>query len=120
LPAYDTEEDPQTRLFTSALLVDGVYFRSAMPQGSKKFAEQASAVVCLFALSIPFECPKDLLAYKANPVSENQYFKVVEDQPDAIPQCCEDDGDPCQPHDAGADHPQDRRTEAVGGQSATE
>nr|XP_023646160.1 tRNA-dihydrouridine(20) synthase [NAD(P)+]-like [Paramormyrops kingsleyae] len=52
-PAYDTTQRPLDRAFQSTVTVSGKKYRSTMWEKSKKFAEQAAAVVCLRVLGVP-------------------------------------------------------------------
>ncbi|KAM9815483.1 tRNA-dihydrouridine(20) synthase [NAD(P)+]-like [Syngnathus typhle] len=52
-PTYQTVQRAQDRAFQSTVTVQDRKYRSSLWEKSKKFAEQASAVVCLRALGIP-------------------------------------------------------------------
>ncbi|XP_059402067.1 tRNA-dihydrouridine(20) synthase [NAD(P)+]-like [Carassius carassius] len=52
-PVYETEQRTQDRAFQSTVIIDNKKYRSAMWEKSKKFAEQAAAVVCLRTLGLP-------------------------------------------------------------------
>ncbi|XP_077600179.1 tRNA-dihydrouridine(20) synthase [NAD(P)+]-like [Stigmatopora nigra] len=52
-PSYQTVQRSQDRAFQSTVTVENRKYRSSLWEKSKKFAEQASAVVCLRALGIP-------------------------------------------------------------------
>lgn len=52
-PVYETEQRTQDRAFQSTVTVDGKKYRSTLWEKSKKFAEQAAAVVCLRTLGLP-------------------------------------------------------------------
>ncbi|XP_057692253.1 tRNA-dihydrouridine(20) synthase [NAD(P)+]-like isoform X3 [Corythoichthys intestinalis] len=52
-PTYQTVQRAQDRAFQSTVKVENREYRSSLWEKSKKFAEQASAVVCLRALGIP-------------------------------------------------------------------
>lgn len=63
-PDYEIEEIKQTRYYRCTVMVDGQFYRSSASFISKKFAEQAAAVVCLFTLGVPFDGAKDLLTLR--------------------------------------------------------
>ncbi|XP_061780836.1 tRNA-dihydrouridine(20) synthase [NAD(P)+]-like [Nerophis lumbriciformis] len=52
-PQYQTVQRPQDRAFQSTVTVDNRKYRPSLWEKSKKFAEQAAAVVCLRALGVP-------------------------------------------------------------------
>ncbi|XP_013884938.1 tRNA-dihydrouridine(20) synthase [NAD(P)+]-like [Austrofundulus limnaeus] len=52
-PHYETVERSQDRAFQSTVTVAKKKYRSSLWEKSKKFAEQASAIVCLRVLGIP-------------------------------------------------------------------
>lgn len=52
-PQYDTVQRSQDRLFQSTVTVAEKKYRASLWEKSKKFAEQASAIVCLRTLGIP-------------------------------------------------------------------
>ncbi|XP_061532896.1 tRNA-dihydrouridine(20) synthase [NAD(P)+]-like isoform X2 [Phycodurus eques] len=52
-PTYQTVQRAQDRAFQSTVTVENRKYRSSLWEKSKKFAEQASAVVCLRARGIP-------------------------------------------------------------------
>ncbi|XP_029952000.1 tRNA-dihydrouridine(20) synthase [NAD(P)+]-like isoform X2 [Salarias fasciatus] len=52
-PQYDTVQRSQDRSFQSTVTVAGRKYRSSLWEKSKKFAEQASAIVCLRTLGVP-------------------------------------------------------------------
>ncbi|XP_051917265.1 tRNA-dihydrouridine(20) synthase [NAD(P)+]-like [Hippocampus zosterae] len=52
-PTYQTVQRAQDRAFQSTVTVEDRKYRSSLWEKSKKFAEQASAVVCLRSLGIP-------------------------------------------------------------------
>ncbi|CAN9499036.1 unnamed protein product [Ophioblennius macclurei] len=52
-PQYDTVQRSQDRSFQSTVTVAEKKYRSSLWEKSKKFAEQASAIVCLRILGIP-------------------------------------------------------------------
>ncbi|XP_061696620.1 tRNA-dihydrouridine(20) synthase [NAD(P)+]-like isoform X2 [Syngnathoides biaculeatus] len=52
-PTYQTVQRAQDRAFQSTVTVEKRKYRSSLWEKSKKFAEQASAVVCLRVLGIP-------------------------------------------------------------------
>nr|XP_055049054.1 tRNA-dihydrouridine(20) synthase [NAD(P)+]-like [Misgurnus anguillicaudatus] len=52
-PVYETEQRTQDRAFQSTVLVADKKYRSTLWEKSKKFAEQAAALVCLRTLGLP-------------------------------------------------------------------
>uniref|UniRef100_A0A673H391 DRBM domain-containing protein n=1 Tax=Sinocyclocheilus rhinocerous TaxID=307959 RepID=A0A673H391_9TELE len=52
-PVYETEQRTQDRAFQSTVIIDNKKYRSALWEKSKKFAEQAAAIVCLRTLGLP-------------------------------------------------------------------
>ncbi|XP_076863724.1 tRNA-dihydrouridine(20) synthase [NAD(P)+]-like isoform X2 [Brachyhypopomus gauderio] len=52
-PAYETEQRAQDRAFQSTVTVAQTKYRSTLWEKSKKFAEQAAAIVCLRTLGVP-------------------------------------------------------------------
>uniref|UniRef100_UPI0009B315AF tRNA-dihydrouridine(20) synthase [NAD(P)+]-like n=1 Tax=Monopterus albus TaxID=43700 RepID=UPI0009B315AF len=52
-PLYETVQRSQDRAFQSTVTVAGRKYRSSLWEKSKKFAEQAAAIVCLRVLGIP-------------------------------------------------------------------
>ncbi|XP_064191914.1 tRNA-dihydrouridine(20) synthase [NAD(P)+]-like [Anguilla rostrata] len=52
-PAYETVQRPLDRGFQSTVTVGDKKYRSTLWEKSKKFAEQAAAIVCLRALGVP-------------------------------------------------------------------
>lgn len=52
-PVYETEQRTQDRAFQSTVIIDNKKYRSSLWEKSKKFAEQAAAVVCLRTLGLP-------------------------------------------------------------------
>ncbi|XP_020490606.2 tRNA-dihydrouridine(20) synthase [NAD(P)+]-like [Labrus bergylta] len=52
-PLYETVQRSQDRAFQSTVTVAGKKYRSSLWEKSKKFAEQAAAVVCLRILGVP-------------------------------------------------------------------
>ena len=52
-PVYDTVQRPQDRAFQSTVTVAGKKYRSTLWEKSKKFTEQAAAIVCLRILGVP-------------------------------------------------------------------
>ncbi|XP_051546331.1 tRNA-dihydrouridine(20) synthase [NAD(P)+]-like [Myxocyprinus asiaticus] len=52
-PAYETEQRTQDRSFQSTVIVADKKYRSTLWEKSKKFAEQAAAIVCLRTLGLP-------------------------------------------------------------------
>ncbi|XP_051975634.1 tRNA-dihydrouridine(20) synthase [NAD(P)+]-like [Xyrauchen texanus] len=52
-PAYETEQRTQDRAFQSTVIVADNKYRSTLWEKSKKFAEQAAAIVCLRTLGLP-------------------------------------------------------------------
>ncbi|KAM9352167.1 tRNA-dihydrouridine(20) synthase [NAD(P)+]-like [Symphorus nematophorus] len=52
-PLYETVQRSQDRAFQSIVTVAGKKYRSSLWEKSKKFAEQAAAIVCLRVLGIP-------------------------------------------------------------------
>lgn len=52
-PLYDTVQRSQDRSFQSTVTVAEKKYRSSLWEKSKKFAEQASAIVCLRTLGVP-------------------------------------------------------------------
>uniref|UniRef100_A0A3P9K3U4 Dihydrouridine synthase 2 n=1 Tax=Oryzias latipes TaxID=8090 RepID=A0A3P9K3U4_ORYLA len=54
-PLYETVQRPQDRAFQSTVTMDEKKYRSSLWEKSKKFAEQAAAIVCLRFLGVP-EC----------------------------------------------------------------
>uniref|UniRef100_A0A8B9L6S4 Dihydrouridine synthase 2 n=1 Tax=Astyanax mexicanus TaxID=7994 RepID=A0A8B9L6S4_ASTMX len=52
-PVYETEQRVQDRAFQSTVLVANKKYRSTLWEKSKKFAEQAAAIVCLRTLGLP-------------------------------------------------------------------
>ncbi|KAH8873206.1 tRNA-dihydrouridine(20) synthase [NAD(P)+]-like [Schistosoma japonicum] len=52
-PKYETVENREKRSFFSAVLVDGRRYRNTSSCKTKKYAEQAAALVCLQVLGLP-------------------------------------------------------------------
>uniref|UniRef100_A0A3B5KTZ7 DRBM domain-containing protein n=1 Tax=Xiphophorus couchianus TaxID=32473 RepID=A0A3B5KTZ7_9TELE len=52
-PQYETAQRSQDRAFQSTVTVANKKYRSSLWEKSKKFAEQASAIVCLRVLGVP-------------------------------------------------------------------
>ncbi|XP_068459954.1 tRNA-dihydrouridine(20) synthase [NAD(P)+]-like [Clinocottus analis] len=52
-PLYEMEQRSQDRSFQSTVTVEGKKYRSTLWEKSKKFAEQAAAIVCLRVLGVP-------------------------------------------------------------------
>uniref|UniRef100_A0A3P9JMH6 Dihydrouridine synthase 2 n=1 Tax=Oryzias latipes TaxID=8090 RepID=A0A3P9JMH6_ORYLA len=52
-PLYETVQRPQDRAFQSTVTLDEKKYRSSLWEKSKKFAEQAAAIVCLRFLGVP-------------------------------------------------------------------
>ncbi|XP_017555542.1 tRNA-dihydrouridine(20) synthase [NAD(P)+]-like isoform X2 [Pygocentrus nattereri] len=52
-PVYETEQRAQDRAFQSTVTVANKKYRSTLWEKSKKFAEQAAAIVCLRTLGVP-------------------------------------------------------------------
>ncbi|KAK3526811.1 hypothetical protein QTP70_033547 [Hemibagrus guttatus] len=52
-PVYKTEQRDQDRCFQSTVIVANRKYRSTLWEKSKKFAEQAAAIVCLRTLGVP-------------------------------------------------------------------
>uniref|UniRef100_A0A6Q2Y2W1 DRBM domain-containing protein n=1 Tax=Esox lucius TaxID=8010 RepID=A0A6Q2Y2W1_ESOLU len=52
-PAYETIQRSQDRAFQSIVTMAGKKYRSTLWEKSKKFAEQAAAIVCLRVLGLP-------------------------------------------------------------------
>ncbi|XP_030646122.1 tRNA-dihydrouridine(20) synthase [NAD(P)+]-like [Chanos chanos] len=52
-PVYETVQRAQDRAFQSTVIVAEKKYRSALWEKSKKFAEQAAAIVCLRTLGVP-------------------------------------------------------------------
>ncbi|MEQ2241109.1 tRNA-dihydrouridine(20) synthase [NAD(P)+]-like protein [Ilyodon furcidens] len=52
-PQYETVQRSQDRAFQSTVTVANRKYRSSLWEKSKKFAEQASAIVCLRVLGVP-------------------------------------------------------------------
>ncbi|XP_041650800.1 tRNA-dihydrouridine(20) synthase [NAD(P)+]-like [Cheilinus undulatus] len=52
-PIYETVQRSQDRAFQSTVTINGKEYRSSLWEKSKKFAEQAAAIVCLRVLGIP-------------------------------------------------------------------
>lgn len=52
-PVYETEQRTQDRAFQSTVLLADKKYRSTLWEKSKKFAEQAAALVCLRTLGLP-------------------------------------------------------------------
>ncbi|XP_072529760.1 tRNA-dihydrouridine(20) synthase [NAD(P)+]-like [Salminus brasiliensis] len=52
-PVYETEQRAQDRAFQSTVMVANKKYRSTLWEKSKKFAEQAAAIVCLRTLGLP-------------------------------------------------------------------
>lgn len=52
-PRYETVQRSQDRAFQSMVTVTGKKYRSTLWEKSKKYAEQASAIVCLRVLGLP-------------------------------------------------------------------
>ncbi|XP_060893071.1 tRNA-dihydrouridine(20) synthase [NAD(P)+]-like [Labrus mixtus] len=52
-PFYETVQRSQDRAFQSTVTIAGKKYRSSLWEKSKKFAEQAAAVVCLRILGVP-------------------------------------------------------------------
>ncbi|GAA6093214.1 tRNA-dihydrouridine(20) synthase [NAD(P)+]-like [Tachysurus ichikawai] len=52
-PLYKTEQRAQDRCFQSTVIVANKKYRSTLWEKSKKFAEQAAAIVCLRTLAVP-------------------------------------------------------------------
>ncbi|XP_067292922.1 tRNA-dihydrouridine(20) synthase [NAD(P)+]-like [Pseudorasbora parva] len=52
-PVYETEQRTQDRAFQSTVIVAEKKYRSTLWEKSKKFAEQAAAIVCLRTLGLP-------------------------------------------------------------------
>ncbi|KAF6716321.1 tRNA-dihydrouridine(20) synthase [NAD(P)+]-like [Oryzias melastigma] len=52
-PLYETVQRSQDRAFQSTVTVDEKKYRSSLWEKSKKFAEQAAAIVCLRFLGVP-------------------------------------------------------------------
>ncbi|KAI4872148.1 hypothetical protein NFI96_030995, partial [Prochilodus magdalenae] len=52
-PLYETEQRAQDRAFQSTVMVANKKYRSTLWEKSKKFAEQAAAIVCLRTLGVP-------------------------------------------------------------------
>ncbi|XP_004069428.1 tRNA-dihydrouridine(20) synthase [NAD(P)+]-like isoform X1 [Oryzias latipes] len=52
-PLYETVQRPQDRAFQSTVTLDEKKYRSSLWEKSKKFAEQAAAIVCMRVLGVP-------------------------------------------------------------------
>ncbi|XP_035986746.1 tRNA-dihydrouridine(20) synthase [NAD(P)+]-like [Fundulus heteroclitus] len=52
-PQYETVQRSQDRAFQSTVTVANKKYRSSLWEKSKKFAEQAAAIVCLRVLGVP-------------------------------------------------------------------
>ncbi|XP_066523384.1 tRNA-dihydrouridine(20) synthase [NAD(P)+]-like [Hoplias malabaricus] len=52
-PVYETEQRAQDRAFQSTVILANKKYRSTLWEKSKKFAEQAAAIVCLRTLGVP-------------------------------------------------------------------